>query len=162
MERYGIDAALKEAAADSPFSFSHPEPMSLENFDDLLNVACNQPAAQRLLMVFAAKELPEDATTDQRAAFARGAAGVLAPVFYVDKLASELRDFRTLRAEAGSLGKGWDIVFIGAMDDRAGASAQAREGPAELERMLDDVKSGRIARYLAADHEGNFVRLQAG
>jgi hypothetical protein len=43
--------------------------MDISTFDDLLAAARTQPLPQRLLMVFAAVELPDDATPAERAAF---------------------------------------------------------------------------------------------
>lgn len=136
--------------------------MPLQHFEDLLSAARDEPRPQRLLLVFTAKELPDDATAGQRASFEGGAAGVLAPVFYVDKPVSGLQTFDALCAEAGLMEKVWDIVFIGAIDDHYDDSSRTHAAPTELERMLDDVKSGRIAPYLAADRAGYFVRLQVG
>lgn len=136
--------------------------MSLAHFDDLLNAARGEPRPQRLLMIFTVKELPDDASAAQRTAFQQGTAGVLAPVFYVDKAASALDSFEALCAEAGQLEKPWDVVFVGAMDEPEDGAPESQAVPALLERMLDDVKGGRIARFLAANREGRFIQLLAG
>lgn len=49
--------------------------MDISSFDDLLHAARAQPEPQRLLFVFAAAELPDDATPAQRARFAAGQGG---------------------------------------------------------------------------------------
>ena len=45
--------------------------MEISSFDDLIEAARAQPEPQRLLFVFAAVELPDDATAAQRARFDR-------------------------------------------------------------------------------------------
>lgn len=52
--------------------------MALEHFSDVLAAASEQDEPQRLLLVFAAAELPRDATEQDKAAFARGEGGALA------------------------------------------------------------------------------------
>ena len=59
--------------------------MTIRNFDDLLQAARQQAQPQRLLLVFAGASLPAGATAEQRAAFAAGESGELAPLMCVDK-----------------------------------------------------------------------------
>ena len=51
--------------------------MTLTCFDDLLSLAREQPEPQRLLFVFAAAGIPEDATPAQRARFEAGLANIV-------------------------------------------------------------------------------------
>ena len=46
--------------------------MPLHDFSDLLQAARQQPEPQRLLLVFAAAELPRDASDEEKARFERG------------------------------------------------------------------------------------------
>ena len=62
--------------------------MSTSDFTDLLQAARNQPEVQHLYLIFAAAELQQDASPEQRARFAEGQGGVLTPVLAV---ASRLR-----------------------------------------------------------------------
>ena len=55
-----------------------PSP-SLQTFADVLAAARRQKEPQRLLLVFAAAELPHDATELEKAMFERGEGGTLAP-----------------------------------------------------------------------------------
>ena len=59
--------------------------MTISNFDDLLKTARQQTQPQRLLFVFASADLPEDATSAQRASFLAGQGGALVPNLCVDK-----------------------------------------------------------------------------
>lgn len=74
--------------------------MDISSFDDLLQAACMQPEPQRLLFVFAAVELPDDATPAQRARFDAGQGGALVPLMCVDKTPQELASFDALVTEA--------------------------------------------------------------
>lgn len=53
--------------------------MEITRFEDLLAAARAQREPQRLLFVFAAVELPDDATPKERDGFARGEGGALVP-----------------------------------------------------------------------------------
>ena len=70
--------------------------MDISSFDDLLQAARMQPEPQRLLFVFAAVELPDDATPAQRARFEAGQGGALVPLMCVDKTPQELASFEAL------------------------------------------------------------------
>ena len=59
--------------------------MNITSFDDLLTAARAQPEPQRLLFVFAAAELADDSTEEQRLQFEAGQGGALVPVMTVDK-----------------------------------------------------------------------------
>ena len=77
-----------------------------------------QPEPQRLLFVFAAVELPDDATPAQRARFEAGQGGALVPLMCVDKTPQELPSFDALVGEASQFtapGHDWAMVFAAAM-----------------------------------------------
>ena len=94
--------------------------MDIHTFDDLLAAARAQPLPQRLLMVFAAIELPEDATPAERLAFEKGQGGALVPQMCVDKSPDELASFVQLQQEAAGFGQPWGMVFAAAMSGAAG------------------------------------------
>ncbi len=133
----------------------------MQNFTDLLAAARAEPEPQRLLLVFAAAELPRDATPAERAQFERGEGGALALVVCVDKLADEIADFSALCAESERTGQRWDIVFVAAMSGRGGHAPNADEAVQPLRMMVEQIKGGHIARFLAVDRAGELVRLQA-
>ncbi len=92
--------------------------MDIASFDDLLKAARLQPAAQRLLLVFASAELPDDSTAEQRAAFAAGQGGALTPVMAADKLPDEIESFAGLVAESVQFGRPWSVVFVASLSGR--------------------------------------------
>lgn len=122
-------------------------------FQHLLNAAAAQPEPQRLLFVFAAAELPADASPAQRADFIAGRGGALAPQMCVDKSPAELSDFRQLCDEALRAGPPWQVVFIAGMDASGGA---ARTDQA-LARMVDRIRQGHFDGLLALDRDGGIL-----
>jgi len=136
--------------------------MQIDSFPDLLAAARAQPEPQRLLLVFAAAELPRDATAEERARFERGEGGALAPVLCVDKLVDEIPSFEALREESRLTGKDWDILFVAALSGRGGHPPNSDEAVQPLQMMVEQIKGGRIARFLSVDRNGSLVQLLAG
>jgi hypothetical protein len=136
--------------------------MTIQTFTDLLSAAQSQREPQRLLLVFAVAELPRDSTATEKAAFERGEGGALTPVVCVDKLASEIDSFDALKAESRNAISRWDILFIAALDGRAGVAPNSDEAAGPLRMMVESIKAGRIADFIAVDSGGELVRLQRG
>ncbi|QIL20306.1 ribonucleotide reductase subunit alpha [Thermomonas sp. HDW16] len=134
----------------------------MDHFDDLLAAARNQPQPQRLLLVFARAECPPDATPDERAAFARGDGGALAPAVCVDKLPEEVASFDALLAESQAATPDWRILFVAAMDGRGGFAPNTDEAVQPLRMMVEQIKGGRIASFLAVDRDGRLVSVARG
>lgn len=134
----------------------------LRRFSDLLSAAKSQTEPQRLLMVFAAVELPSNASPAQRAGFERGEGGVLTPKLCVDKSPQEITDFAALCSESADTGVVWDIMFVGAMLGRAGHPPSADEAAQPLQFMVEAIRSGRLSRFLAIDREGDLIQLRPG
>ena len=88
--------------------------MTLHCFADVLDAARLQPEPQRLLMVFAAAELPRDAT---------------------------------------------DILFLAALGGRGGFAPNSDEAVQPLKMMVEAIKGGRIADFLAVNRDGTLVQL---
>ena len=132
----------------------------MQNFADLLAAARAESEPQRLLLVFAAAELPRDATPAEREAFERGEGGALAPTVCVDKRPEEIADFAALMAESEHTGQRWDILFVAAMSGRGGHPPTSDEAVQPLRMMVEQIKGGRIGRFLAVDREGDLVSLQ--
>ena len=132
--------------------------MTLSSFDDLLQAARGQAQRQRLLFVFAAAGVEDDATPAQRARFQAGQGGTLTPQMSVDKAPEELQSFQALRDEAwaqeGQPGAAWDMVFVAALAGTADASPTATQSDAALQRMVAAIKAGNIGDFIAFDTNG--------
>ena len=133
--------------------------MSITHYADLIAAAHAQAEPQRLLFVFARAELPEDATAIQKQGFAAGHGGALAPVICVDKLPAEQPDFAGLVEESAKTGFDWDIVFVTTMSGRAGIAPNSDEAAQALNMMVESVRQGSFASFLAFDRTGAAVRL---
>lgn len=132
--------------------------MTLTSFDDLLHAARGQPQRQRLLFVFVAAGLDDDATPAQRARFQAGQGGTLTPQMSVDKAPEDLQSFKALRDESrgqeGQQGDAWDMVFVAALSGTADAGPTATQSDAALQRMVAAIKAGNIGNYIAFDSAG--------
>lgn len=133
--------------------------MSFSTFDELLDAARRQPEPQRLLLVFAKAELPPDADEAEKAAFERGEGGLLEPQVCVDKLPDEIGSFDALLTESREAIERWDILFVAAMDGRGGIVANSDEAVQPLQMMVEQIRGGRIGRFLAVDRGGALVEL---
>lgn len=131
----------------------------MQTFDDLLLAARQQPEPQRLLFVFASAELPRDATEEERKLFEAGHGGALAPTVCVDKLPTEVESFAALKAESLAALPRWDILFVSAMDGRGGHAPNSDEAAQPLRMMVEQIKGGRIASFVAVDGDGRLVEL---
>lgn len=129
------------------------EPM-LESFEQLLQAARAQDEPQRLLFVFVARELGEEATPLQRASFQRGEGGHLTPCLCVDKVPEEIASFEALVAESAQTAKHWDIVFVGSLDGRGGVAPGSDEADQPLRFMVKAINDGRVSGFAAFDREG--------
>jgi hypothetical protein len=134
----------------------------MDHFDDLLAAATRQEQPQRLLLVFTRAECPPDATPAERDAFARGEGGALAPAVCVDKLPEEIASFAALLEESRAAVPDWRILFVAAMDGRGGHPPNGDEAVQPLRMMVEQIKGGRIARFLAVDRDGRLVELARG
>ena len=131
--------------------------ITLSHFDDLLRAARSQVDPQRLLLVFAGVELPDDATPAQRAGFASGQGGALVPMMCVDKSADELPSFAALQAEAAAAtppGQEWALVFVAAMSGSNGSAPTSDDASAPLQRMTESIRAGVFGQAIAFDRLG--------
>jgi hypothetical protein len=132
---------------------------TITTFDDLLQAARAQPMPQRLLFVFAAAELPDDATPEERASFERGEGGALVPQMCVDKSPHELQSFAQLKQEAQAMGPAWHMVFAAALSGSAGAPPGERETGQALDSLVDAIRQGFLHNCIPFDAEGQAVEL---
>lgn len=133
--------------------------MNISSYADLISAANAQAEPQRLLLVFARAELPDDATELQKQRFEAGEGGTLAPVMCVDKLPAEQPHFDGLVSESKNTGIDWDIVFVTTMSGRAGIAPGSDEATQALKMMVESVKQGTIGNFLALDRTGTAVSL---
>lgn len=127
---------------------------SLPHFEQLLLAAAAQPQPQQLLFVFAAAELPDDATPEQRARFEAGQGGALAPLACVDKTPAELGSFEALVEEARSACPAWQVVFVSALSGQDGQPPTSGRVDAALGKMVEGLRAGILDPYLALDPQG--------
>ncbi|WP_309678283.1 ribonucleotide reductase subunit alpha [Polaromonas sp.] len=133
--------------------------MDISSFDDLLQAARAQASPQRLLLVFAGVELPDDATPAQRQRFEAGQGGALVPLMCVDKRPDELASFSALVEESGSLGQPWGMVFAAALSGTGQRAPSSEDAEPALERMVEAIKRGDIGAYIPFDPQGQAVQL---
>ncbi|MEP6723770.1 MAG: ribonucleotide reductase subunit alpha [Variovorax sp.] len=131
----------------------------ISSFNDLLRSAREQAQPQRLLFVFTTAGLPDDATPEQRERFQAGQGGTLTPLMCVDKAPDELDSFDTLREESRQFGQTWDLVFTAAISGSAGLGPTSAQAEAPLQRMVESIKSGGIADFIAFDGAGQPVQI---
>lgn len=134
--------------------------MHIASFDELLQAARTQREPQRLLFVFTRAELPPDSTAEQRLQFEHGRGGTLVPLMYVDKTADEIGAFTDLIAESQQMQCDWSIVFVAALDGRAGHAPTSAEAEAPLLRMIDAIKAGSLSAFIPFNRDGEPVVLQ--
>ncbi|MES2947492.1 MAG: ribonucleotide reductase subunit alpha [Pseudomonadota bacterium] len=133
--------------------------MSIQNFDDLLQQSQLQSQPQRLLLVFANAELPDDATAAQRAGFLKGEGGALVPHMCVDKLPQEIASFKQLLDESAEHAPDWRMVFVAAMSGAHGAPPSSEAADPQLQRMVEMIRAGALASLLSFDRQGLAVQL---
>lgn len=135
---------------------------TIQHFDDLLRAARGQREHQRLLLVFAGAELPPGASAAQREEFARGEGGALMPLMCVDKLPGEVQSFDALVRESGEYelpDQPWRVLFAAALMGTPASGPSDAQTDAALNRMVESIKGGGVAGYLAFDRRGQAVQL---
>lgn len=134
--------------------------MEITSFDDLLRMAMQQPALQRLLLVFCKAELPDNANAQQKAEFEAGEGGLLVPVASVDKFPEALGSFASLSAETVQHGIEWDVLFVAAMDrTKDEGPQQIAQVDQTLEAMVTAVKAAQVGNFVPFDPTGAVVAL---
>ena len=133
--------------------------MTISSFDDLLHTAREQTHPQRLLFVFAAAGIPDDATPAQVERFHSGQGGTLTALMCVDKTPDELVSFDALRDESRQFGQAWDIVFVAAISGDNECSPTSEQAEAPLRRMVESIKSGGVAGFIPFDSAGRPVQI---
>lgn len=141
-------------------TFNYRDTMEITNFDDLLQAARCEALPQRLMFVFAAAELPDDSTAQQRADFAAGQGGTLTPSMCVDKSPQELDSFTALCEEAVQFYKPWGMVFAAVISGSTGLEPSEASVNQALEGMVEDIKQGRLDRYIPFGRDGHPIQIK--
>lgn len=131
----------------------------ISSYTDLLTAANAELDPQRFLFVFCRAELPDDASSAEKAAFADGEGGALTPVVCVDKAPEEVSDFGDLVEESRKTGQDWDVVFVAAMSGRGGMKPSSDEAQQPLTMMVESIRLGHVGNYLPLDRNGQAVSL---
>jgi hypothetical protein len=126
----------------------------MTHFDQLLEAAKAQPQPQQLLFLFAAAQLPDDATPEQRARFEAGQGGTLEPLACVDKTPDELSSFEALVAEAHTACPAWQVVFVSTLSGQDHQPPSSARIDAALGKMVEGLRAGELAPYMALDSRG--------
>lgn len=134
--------------------------MHISSFDDLLLAARQQSQQQQLLFVFAAAELPDDATPAQRAGFEQGVGGALVPVMCVDKTPDDIRDFAALKHESTQFVTPWQVLFASSLSGTSHQAPAADNIKSALDRMVESIKRGAFAHMIAFDDAGRAISLE--
>jgi hypothetical protein len=133
--------------------------MNISHFNHLVQAAKQQDQPQRLLLVFANSELPEDCSAEQQAQFLAGSGGALAAVMCVDKSPAEIVNFATMKQEAAQFDMPWSLVFASSMPDFDLQEPYSKDVEAALQRMVESIKQGNLANMIAFDLNGDAIAL---
>lgn len=133
--------------------------MPISHFDDLLAAARTQAVPQRLLLVFASVELPDDCSAQQRADFAAGRGGALVPQMCVDKSPTELTSFDHLKQEASQFPGVWQVVLASTLSGSVNAEPDEAAIDQALQRMVAAIKAGQSRNMIAFDAQGDALDL---
>ena len=124
----------------------------INTFSDLIRMATEQKDAQRMLLLFATAE-SEGKSPDQQAE-----RGTLEPVMCVDKLPTDIKSFTSLVAEADSINKTWDMIFVAGLSGKGAVAPSEKDAAPYLNKMTSDIKAGQdLSQYLVFDREENIV-----
>ncbi|GLX77420.1 hypothetical protein tinsulaeT_07600 [Thalassotalea insulae] len=123
-------------------------------FSELLKMASEQEQPQRLLFLFIR---PEEKNARKQKKLQKGH---LAPVMCVDKLPEELSGFEALVAEADSIDKSWQLMFVSGLSGSNNQAPSTEDAEPYLNKMTNDLVTGKnIANYLVLDRAGNPIEM---
>lgn len=131
----------------------------LSDFGDLLRAASSQHEPQRLMFVFARKQLADHATPTQRLRFECNEGAWLEPCLCVDKSPEEIVSFAALAAESERTGVEWDLVFVSSLSGRGGVAPNSDEAHQPLRFMVTAINEGRVEDMAVFDRAGRPIRF---
>ena len=128
----------------------------ITRFTDLLQQATEQPNAQRLLFLFAESQVTKKSNKREQKK------GTLTPVMCVDKLPQDLTSFQALVAEADTMSKDWNMVFIAGLNGDGDVPPTTDEAGPYLNQMTNNLASGQdLSGYLVFDRAENLIVIEA-
>lgn len=121
-------------------------------FDRFLKVAADKPFQQKLLLVFAEKEL----RPETRLSSSESGDFAVNPLMYTDKQLHDVKGFNQLLSDSLTNGQPWDLLFVAALD--------AEKFPPEiveqrLEAMVKMIQQGESERFLIFNGLGELAHL---
>jgi len=131
----------------------------MTTFDNMLRSAAMEPVPQRLLFVFAAAELPPDATEAQRRQFADGRGGIPVPQMCVDKAPQEIASFAALCAEAAQMGAKWSMVFAASLAGTPEEVPTSKDAEMPLQTMVEAIRAGNFRDCIVFDAHGEPLQI---
>lgn len=133
----------------------------MTTFDQMVRSAAMEPTPQRLLFVFAAVELPPNATPAQRDAFAQGKGGMPVPLMCVDKAPQDIVSFAALSQEAQVFGKPWALLFAASLAGSPEEVPTSTDADKPLEKMVEAIRMGNFSDCIVFDTQGEPLSLAA-
>lgn len=126
------------------------------DFKNLLDMVNEKVDAQRLLLLFASTNETNKSRkqSDKK--------GTIEPTMVVDKLPEEISSFKLLVAEADSINKDWDFIFIASLSGDKNAPPSTEDAEPFLKQMSNDIMTGNnIARYIVFDRNENPIEISS-
>lgn len=131
-----------------------PAPPRIENFDDLVRLACGEPQPQQLLVVLLRVEPVYRQGPDGRTEPVPGG-GSLAPLAVKDYPIQPKLRFDALRDEADQAAADWGFMMLAVLPGRGPEPPERGTIDDHLKRMAQTVVTGgNLSGYLFLDREG--------
>ena len=125
-------------------------------FQELLEKTSSQEQPQRLLFLFV------DTHERRKKKKKNNHKGTISPVMSVDKLPSEIADFKTLVKDADDVNKEWDLILIACLSLDSGEEPKTEDAEPYLDKMTHDVMAGHdLSGYVILDREGNPIETKS-
>ena len=123
-------------------------------FKQLLDMTEQQEQPQRLLFLFAKAQSGKNQKNYMT--------GHVEPIMCVDKLPTDLSDFKTLVGEADSIDKTWDFMFIAGLSGQNGKAPSEDDAEPYLNKMSNDIADGQdLSRYVVLDRKEQPIEIAA-
>ena len=125
----------------------------LISFDQLLHLAAQQTEPQRILFVFATRELRPGHQEKKEPDF------TIIPQMFNDKTLDQLSTFDALAQEAKDAGLIWDLLFASGLEGANGQVPSLKLTDERLDLMVQAILQGVVEPFAIFDPSGNPVNL---